>query len=364
MVLAGLLAAGGVLPPDAGAQGGALSGVVRDSARGIAIAGAEVRIGGTARWVVTDAQGQFRLADDGARPVTFEVRRLGFRPIAIAMGAGVRDVPALLLVPSVRYLEPVRVRAERTRYTGRLAGYYERLERRTQGLFITRADLEREQPPQLTDMLQRQPGVRVTRGRPGAQSVRMRDRGCRPLVWLDGAPMATSDVDLDSFSPGSLEGIEMYMGASGPARYQAARGQSECGTILLWSRGPDTEPRVLGVGVSPGELESLIASRSVYAADEVEEPVALDSTAWTVPYPPSLRASGISGSVLAEFVVDTLGRVESDNFGIVASSHPLFSAAVREAASGAVFRAAMRGGRKVRQLVRQPFEFRPVVEPR
>jgi TonB family protein len=254
---------------------------------------------------------------------------------------------------------PIQVHARREKYTGRLAGYFTRLERRTQGVFITRDDLEREHPTQLTDMLQRTPGVRVTRGRPGAQSIRLRGRDCRPLIWLDGAAMPAGDVDLDSFSPTSLEGIELYLGASAPAGFQAARGQSECGTVLLWSRSAELEHR-LGSMATPAELEDLLASLSVFTADEVDVRAAVDSSqGWVIPYPPSLRASGTSGRVVAEFVVDTLGRVDLSHFGIVSSTNPLFTAAVRESAGEAHFTPARKGERRVRQLVRQPFEFQP-----
>jgi TonB family protein len=289
------------------------------------------------------------------------VRRLGFEPRSLTI-QGERDQAALAirLVPSLAYLDVVVVRAERKKFTGRLAGYYARLERGTQGQFITREDLEREQPTQLTDMLQRQPGIRITRGRPGAQSIRMRGRDCRPLIWLDGSAMPAGDVDLDSFSPASLEGIELYLGASAPAGFQAARGQSECGTVLLWSRGVDTEPRQRGQMTTPAELEALLLSISVYRADQVETRATLDLAAgWPVAYPPALRASGTGGRVIAEFVVDTLGRVEESHFGIVSSTDPLFSAAVRESASSARFSPAVRGGHRVRQLVRQPFDFQP-----
>jgi TonB family protein len=345
--------------------GGAIAGVVTDSSSGVGVVGVEVSIDDTSLRTATDERGRFRFAEGSAGARTLRVRRLGFHPVVVVVSAGESARPITIrLAPSTRYLAPVQVRAERTRYTGRLAGYYERVERRTQGTFITRADLEREQPAQLTDMLQRSAGVRVTRGKPGAQSVRMRGRDCRPLVWIDGAPMGAGDVDLDSFSPASLEGIELYLGANNaPGRYQMARGQSECGTVLLWSRGPDTEPRMSEHGVTPGALEALIASLSVYASDDVDVTTSLEAAgAWVVPYPPSMRASGVSGTVVAEFVVDTLGKVESENFGIVSSTHPLFSEAVREAARAAEFRPALRQGRRVRQLVRQPFDFRPVQE--
>jgi TonB family protein len=341
-----------------------VSGVVRDSASGAAVSGAEVRVMGTTARMRTEEDGTFRLrAAEGGRS-TIEVRRLGFRPLSLDVGAGAEQLQ--LVIASIPFtLAPLVIRAEHVRYTGRLAGYYERLAKRTQGLFITRADLDRERPPQLTDMLQRSPGVRVTRGRPGAQSIRMRGRDCRPLVWLDGAPMSSGDVDLDSFAPTTLEGIELYLGSNVPSHFMASRGQSDCGTILLWSRGPDTEPPRATHSVSAEELEGLIASFGVYTSDQVDSvAVRVGPEGWRVPYPPSLQAAGVRGSVAAEFVVDTLGRVEPSRLGIVSSTDRFFSAAVAGALPAAQFRPAVRRGRRVRQLVRQTFEFEPEPPPR
>jgi TonB family protein len=182
---------------------------------------------------------------------------------------------------------------------------------------------------------------------------------CPPLVWLDGAQMGSGDVDIDSFSPSSLEGIELYLSAtSTPGAYQASRGRSECGTILLWSRGRDTEPRV-AEGVRPEQLEELLAALHVYTAAQVDTPAVLDTLATPpVTYPPAMRASGTNGLVIAEFVVDTSGAVEPENVGIVSSTDPLFADAVRDALRLASFRPALHRGQPVRQLVRQPFEFR------
>jgi len=340
-----------------------LSGRVSDSATGAFLIGAEVRLAGTDTRAYSNEKGEFTLVSSGGQAVHLEVRRLGYRPTRIALEA-TGQLIEIRLAAAGAMLAPVRIRAARTKYVGRLAGYYARLERRTQGQFITRADLEREHPAQLSDVLQRQPGITLTRGRPGAQGVRMRGRDCRPLVWLDGAPMTAGEVDLDSFSPASLEGIELYLGSSVPGAFQAARGQSECGTILLWTRESDLERQHRVHDVTPDELESLLASLSVYSAEDVESRATLDpEQGWKVPYPPSLRASNTSGHVVAEFVVDTLGRVEPANFGIVASSDPEFSAAVRESAGSARFSPAIRGGRRVRQLVRLPFDFNPGSAP-
>lgn len=359
-MLAAVTAAGSLLPMRAAAQGGALRGVVTDSARGMGIASVDVRIEGTAFRALTDEQGRFRFADGTAAGATLHVRRLGFVPRAVVVTAEGSQSPIdVVLVPSVQPLAPVTVRAERVRYSGRLAGYYERLERRSIGQFITRGDLARERPSQLTDMIQRAPGVHLQRGRPGMLRVRMRGRDCSPLIWLDGAALSVGDVDLDAFSPPSLEGIEMYLGASGaPQRYQGARGRNECGTILLWSRGPDTEPPPSARGVDPAELEALIATLGVFTADQVDRPAVLDSASLpAIEYPPSLRAAGTSGVVVAELVVDSAGQAEPEHFGVVSATDPLFTAAVRGGLPSLRFQPALRRGRLVRQIVRLPFEF-------
>ena len=151
----------------------------------------------------------------------------------------------------------------------------------------------------------------------------------------------------------------MYLGASGaPQRYQGANGKNECGTILLWSRGPDTEPPPSARRADPAELEAMIAALGVFTADQVERPAVLDSASLTpIEYPPALRAAGTSGVVVAEFVVDTAGRPEAEYFGAVSSTDPLFTAAVRGALGSLRFRPAVRRGRPVRQVVRLPFEF-------
>lgn len=74
-------------------------------------------------------------------------------------------------------------------------------------------------------------------------------------------------------------------------------------------------------------------------------------------YPASLRAAGIHGSVFARFVVDTTGRVRMETVKVDASDHPLFSEAVIEALRRSRYMPAELRGRKVPQLVVQPFVF-------
>lgn len=74
-------------------------------------------------------------------------------------------------------------------------------------------------------------------------------------------------------------------------------------------------------------------------------------------YPATLRAARIEGTVRARFVVDTTGRVQMETVFVEESDHPLFADAVVAALRRARFTPAELAGRKVRQLVVQPFAF-------
>ena len=97
---------------------------------------------------------------------------------------------------------------------------------------------------------------------------------------------------------------------------------------------------------------------AVFTADQVDSAAHLAAPgALNIEYPPTLFAAGLSGLVVAEYVVDTLGHVEEGTFSLVSSTHPLFSEAVRMALPRAGYVPARRQGGRVRQLVHQPFEF-------
>lgn len=74
-------------------------------------------------------------------------------------------------------------------------------------------------------------------------------------------------------------------------------------------------------------------------------------------YPDMLRSANVEGEVLVQFVVDTTGRAELSSFKVLKSSHDLFTNSVKQALGGMRFYPAEIGGRKVKQLVQQPFNF-------
>ena len=89
----------------------------------------------------------------------------------------------------------------------------------------------------------------------------------------------------------------------------------------------------------------------------VEKPVAEASNTTRPRYPDILKSAGVEGEVLAQFVVDTVGRVEPGSFKVLKTSHALFETAVRAALPGMRFIPAEVGNKRVRQLVQQPFVF-------
>ena len=90
---------------------------------------------------------------------------------------------------------------------------------------------------------------------------------------------------------------------------------------------------------------------------QVEKPVVAAPGSAGPAYPDMLRSAGIEGQVLAQFVVDTTGRADMATFKALRSDNDLFTVAVKNALQRMRFLPAEVGGRKVKQLVQQPFQF-------
>src|SRR6267154_2088371 len=129
---------------------GNVSGTVTDTA-GIPLLGAEITVDAASVRSFTDEQGVFHLGGVpyGARTLT--ARRLGFASVQTNVDVSPvgEATVSIRLKPIAAPLPPIVIRPSRMSYTGRLAGYYERLEKRTGGVFITRDQIDREQPRML-----------------------------------------------------------------------------------------------------------------------------------------------------------------------------------------------------------------------
>jgi periplasmic protein TonB len=110
-------------------------------------------------------------------------------------------------------------------------------------------------------------------------------------------------------------------------------------------------------GVPGGTGTGAENAQSIFREEQVDKAVFLAPGSTAPRYPDGLRAAGISGSVMVEFVVDTAGRVEPGSLQVTQTDHMLFSAAVRAVLPRYRFIPAEAAGHKVRQLVRLPFRF-------
>jgi len=352
------------LPHHASAQDATPAGVVSISVHdslGRSISGAELTVDGTTVRGVTDERGEVRFNAVRGGPATVHIRRLGFRPTALDIVVDQRvPVTSIVTLTSIpQRLATIVVRGG-SNYTGRMAGFYQRRDLGI-GHFVSRERLEHDNPSQLTDIFRRLPGVQITSTRFIRNAIRFRGNGgsCWPLVWLDGAPLPTAEFDLDFLSPQSIEGIEVYSGISQvPPQFMGARGLGSCGVIVVWSREGERRQKKSKKAVTATELADMVASLKVYTPDQVDVPARGDSLSRPQPlYPETLLFTGVTGQVLAEFVVDTLGHVELDTFGVISSTNPKFTQAVQRALPDWAYAPAMLGGKRVRQLVQQPFTF-------
>jgi len=110
-------------------------------------------------------------------------------------------------------------------------------------------------------------------------------------------------------------------------------------------------------GVEGGKGPVIQNADQPYFDFQVEKPVVMAPGSQGPAYPDMLRTAGIEGTVLAQFVVDTTGRAEMATFKALKSDNDLFTNAVKNALQRMRFLPAEVGGRKVKQLVQQPFQF-------
>lgn len=118
----------------------------------------------------------------------------------------------------------------------------------------------------------------------------------------------------------------------------------------------DSESSAMASRVSPSVVEAPIANAPSVDSLAKREAKMLPGTN-TMVYPSTLRTDGVEGIVLANYVVNPDGSVDTTTFKVLKSDHPLFVASVRNALPGLRYSPALLGGKSVRQLVEQPFVF-------
>jgi hypothetical protein len=216
------------------------------------------------RRVFADDSGRFTAELRARDRVTFDVRRIGYRPSALVVPPGNDTVVTVVLVPTAVELEGRVVTGTPEAPGLRMAGFYRRLQDREKGInaghFLTAEDIERRKPTRITQMLEGLPGVRVMRFRmslgkmsTGSECMSQSDPrcwvpvgagNCPMMVYVDGRrlnTLRTHSSDAWAFGvdevalPTHVAGIEVYSTAGRvPPEYQLLSGT--CGAVLIWTK--------------------------------------------------------------------------------------------------------------------------------
>ncbi|MCH8143887.1 MAG: carboxypeptidase-like regulatory domain-containing protein [Gemmatimonadetes bacterium] len=209
------------------------SAVVVDSLTGEPLASALVGINGTVV-ATSDEQGRFSINSVDQGQILLDIRRIGYTPITAEVQ--VRDGPTGYLrfaLPAAPFqLDAIVVEGKRATYYGfgRMRAFAER-RRRGIGKTFTRSEIEAAHPFQLSDLMRRVSGARVT-SRFGRNRVSFRNCGS-PDIYIDG--MLIRGQALDDVMPiENVGAVEVYnSSASIPAEFLSLRA---CAVIVIWTR--------------------------------------------------------------------------------------------------------------------------------
>lgn len=206
---------------------------------------------------LADETGTFSLQVRHAGTYRLRVSRLGYQTIVtpsfdLVVGDELLHVELLIGADAIP-LAPLVVLSARSARVGPLrlhtVGYAER--RATwgrQGMgfghFLDESDLSLPHVVYVTDALRSLPGVRVEGGGARRQVVTLRNVGptgqrCIPVVYVDGAAVATGADINDVVTPADIVGIEIYPGQTGPPEFLRGRG---CGAIAVWTGARHRRP--------------------------------------------------------------------------------------------------------------------------
>ncbi len=338
-----------------------LRGTVRDG-YGSPIAAAEVMIDAANLRTRTADDGSYQLRRVPIGEVTVTARRLGFlaKNQTLVLSASDDNTANWSLRAATTQMRPVAVTARRDVSDSRLEGFRSRLEAKRSGYFITRDRIEQSQTRSLTDALRGVPGVRVGGETRTGTHVYFRGQRCSPVVFIDGFAATATQFDFGSLDLNMVEGIEVYMSnTSMPADFMASRGLDNCGAVAIWSR--PAQPRMPVVNpnaiTSHEEITATLARAGAFLSNDVDEVAEMIGGDPGVAYPESMWRTGVSGEATLEFVVDASGRINWKTLSVVSATNEMFSRAVKEALVKSRWDAAVRGGKRVAQIVQLPVHF-------
>lgn len=184
---------------------------------------------------LSDESGEFELLAPDAGPYRLRAQRIGYSDVTtsvVTVKDGESVTVEVLLGADPVSLDPLNVTSRRFGGRGLIGAHRRRadwIQRTGIGRVITRADLDRQVRPYVTDYLYTISGMRVVGAGHDAQ---VRIRGCSPQIFVDG--IRTPGLSVNAMSPDALEGIEIYrsVGEMPPE----LRNVGGCGAIAMYTR--------------------------------------------------------------------------------------------------------------------------------
>lgn len=215
----------------------------------VALAHVELRRGPRTYRVQADSSGGVQLANLTPGAWSLSVRRLGFAPtdVDIDIATGSNRVTVELRGLHTE-LAAVRVNAKADLPSGRLREFEMRLSRGAASAVVTRDQIERRNPTELTQILRGIAGLRIADSLGSA--VAISTRGLKPVraqggialvpcvmrIAIDGVLMPAL-TNLNAVPPQQVHGVEVFFGSARiPEQYNGTRTDNFCGMILLWTR--------------------------------------------------------------------------------------------------------------------------------
>jgi hypothetical protein len=210
------------------------------NASGAPVANARVGLMGVSAATLTRPNGDFVLDSLPSGTQAIVVRQLGYKPTEVTVELSSRaparvTVKLGIFVPELSPVEVVSARDEGLQKVG----FSDRKRSAAGGYFMDPDQLEKRRATMFTDLLRTVPGIRVSSGANGQQSIsstRSATGGGCVTVWVDGAQWQSMEAgDLDSFiRPEEVSAVEVYNGISVPPQFVTV-GQN-CSAVVVWTK--------------------------------------------------------------------------------------------------------------------------------
>jgi protein TonB len=127
------------------------------------------------------------------------------------------------------------------------------------------------------------------------------------------------------------------------------------------SKAVTDEKDFSGKGVAGGKANGVVGgvaqTDQPYFEFQVEKPALPREGNPNPKYPSMLESSRVEGEVLAQFVVDTMGKADMSTYKVLQASNDLFASSLKTTLPQWRFYPAEAGGHKVKQIVQLPLKF-------